>query len=131
MPKPLKHSVAVAIFENNRVLSTRRPDDDDELPGIWGLPAGTLRQGESVEDVIVRIGRDKLGARLTPTRKLSEGRQERATYVLRMELWEALLDGDVKHLESRWGTLDQFQRGAEAGSLCCQLAQKIKSRIGL
>src|SRR5438093_2788129 len=31
---PIKHSVAVAIFKGDQVLSTRRPEDDDELPGI-------------------------------------------------------------------------------------------------
>ena len=36
---PVKHSVAVMIFNGDEVLSVRRPDDDDELPGVWGLQA--------------------------------------------------------------------------------------------
>ncbi|PYS35639.1 MAG: DNA mismatch repair protein MutT, partial [Acidobacteria bacterium] len=65
---PLKHSVAVMIVRRDQILAVRRPEDDDELPGIWGLPAATLRGGETVEDVIARIGRDKLGVKLTPVR---------------------------------------------------------------
>ena len=25
----------------------RRPDDDESLPGVWGLPAASLGEGES------------------------------------------------------------------------------------
>ena len=35
------------IFKDDQVLAIRRPDDDDELPGVWGLPAGTYRSEES------------------------------------------------------------------------------------
>ena len=31
---PLKHSIAVVIRNGDKVLSIRRPDNDDELPGI-------------------------------------------------------------------------------------------------
>ena len=64
------------IVRGDQILAVRRPEDDDELPGIWGLPAATLR-GETVEDVIARIGRDKLGVKLTPVRLLAFGAQDR------------------------------------------------------
>ena len=86
---PVKRSIAVMIFQGDKVLSVRRPDDDDELPGIWGLPAGTLRPSETIEDLISRIGGDKLGVKLTPLRKITSGRQMRPLYLLEMELWEA------------------------------------------
>src|SRR5688572_6446514 len=122
MRKPVKHSVAVAIFDGGRILSTRRKSDDDELPGIWGLPAGTRGEGESVQDLIRRIGRDKLGVDLIPIRKLSEGRQTRPGYQLEMELWEASLHGTPSHSEWRWASLETLEPGAAAGSLCCALA---------
>src|SRR5215510_2287170 len=43
MPNSVKHSIAVMVFKGNQVLSVRRSNLDDELPGIWGLPAGTFR----------------------------------------------------------------------------------------
>ena len=125
---PLKHSVAVVILRGDRILAIRRPEDDDELPGIWGLPAGTLRSGESVEDVIARIGRDKLGVKLTPVRVLARGEQDRQKYRLEMELWEATMKGKPTYPEWQWAALELFRAGMADGSLCCRLAVESKSR---
>src|SRR5438876_11097598 len=93
MPKPVKHSVAVVVRNGDRILAVRRPDNDNELPGIWGLPAGTCRGQESVEDVIDRVGRDKLGVELTPGRRLTSSTQDRSGYRLNTESWEASMRG--------------------------------------
>src|SRR5438067_13222420 len=94
---PVKRSIAVMIFQGDKVLSVRRPDDDNELPGIWGLPAGTLRPSETVEDLITRIGRDKLGVKLTAVRKVTSGRQMRSLYLLEMDMWYASMTGRLRH----------------------------------
>jgi ADP-ribose pyrophosphatase YjhB (NUDIX family) len=128
---PVKHSIAVATFNGESLLSLRRPDDDDELPGIWGLPAGTLRAGETTEDLIKRIGRDKLGVKLTPVRQINSDKQIRRHYLLEMELWEASMEGTPSHREWRWASIESLRAGAEAGSLCCELAIKSKNRVSL
>jgi len=127
--RPVKHSVAVLITEGSQILAIRRPDDDDELPGIWGLPAGTARGSEGPQDVVERIGREKLSVTLVPLRLLASGFQDRAKYRLEMELWEALMDGIPKYAEWRWAPLDLLRPGMEAGSLCCELAIKNQSRV--
>jgi ADP-ribose pyrophosphatase YjhB (NUDIX family) len=124
MSKPHKHSVAVAISKNDSILAIRRPDDDDELPGIWGLPAGTCRNQETVQDVIIRIGREKLGVELTPVRQLASGGQDRPSYFLDMELWEVSMAGTPNHPNWRWAPVEFLRAGATAGSLCCELALK-------
>jgi 8-oxo-dGTP diphosphatase len=126
---PAKHSVAVMVFRGDEVLAIRRPEQDDELPGIWGLPAGTLRGADTVEDVILRIGRDKLGVELTPVRRLARGTQDRPKYRLEMELWEARMEGIPTYPEWQWGPLEMLRPGMASGSLCCELAIKIKSRV--
>ena len=122
MSLPLKHSVAVLIRNGDLILSTRRPDDDDELPGIWGLPAGSYEEAETVEDLIRRIGRDKLGVSLSPKRKLVDGAQDRERYRLQMELWESEMKGLPGKAEWKWTTLETLQDGSNRGSLCCSLA---------
>jgi hypothetical protein len=122
MPKLVKHSVAVVAFRAGQVLSVRRPDNDDELPGIWGLPAGTLREFESTAALIHRIGRGKLGAEVVPVRLLAQGTQERPNYVLEMELWEVRIKGDPILPEWKWAAVDVLRPGADSGSLCCRLA---------
>jgi 8-oxo-dGTP pyrophosphatase MutT (NUDIX family) len=126
---PVKHSVAVLIIEGSRILAIRRPDDDDELPGIWGLPAGTACGSEGSQDVIERIGREKLGVTLVPLRRLASGFQDRPKYRLEMELWEVLMDGIPKYPEWQWASLDLLRPGMDAGSLCCELAIKHQSRV--
>ena len=126
---PVKHSVAVVISKGRETLAIRRPDTDDELPGIWGLPAGTCRGPETIEDVIRRIGRDKLGVKLIPIRKLASGVQDRAKYRLEMELWETSMEGTPDYPEWQWASIDLFRTGARSGSLCCELAIKSKSRV--
>jgi len=119
---PVKRSVAVVVRNGSTLLSTRRPDDDDELPGVWGLPAGTYHGSESLEDLVRRIGTDKLGVALIPVRKLAEGRQTRERYILEMELWEAEMSGVPRHPAWKWTTADTLQPGRAQGSLCCRLA---------
>jgi len=126
---PVKHSVAVLIRRGDEILAIRRPQDDDELPGIWGIPAGTLRGKETTEDLIERIGRDKLGAKLTPIRKLATGTQDRLKYRLEMDLWEVSMEGLPTHPEWKWAGLDLLRPGMNASSLCCELAIKSESRV--
>lgn len=128
MSKPVKHSVAVLISNGDKFLAIRRPDDDDELPGIWGLPAGTCRNQETVHDVIARIGREKLGVTLVPLRLLASGTQDRPRYRLEMELWEASMVGTPSYPEWRWALADLLEPGAKAGSLCCELAINFRER---
>jgi len=118
----VKHSIAVLIRNGNRILAIRRPDNDDELPGIWGLPAGTFRASETLEDLVRRIGLEKLGVDLKPVRKLAEGSQDRKLYRLEMELWETEMRGLPQRSQWQWTELSTLEDGRDRGSLCCDLA---------
>jgi ADP-ribose pyrophosphatase YjhB (NUDIX family) len=121
---PIKHSVAVVVRNGNQILTIRRPDDDDELPGVWGLPAGSFKPGETLDDLVARIGRHKLGVSLVPVRKLAGGSQARAAYHLEMELWEVAMGGLPDRSEWKWSPADALAPGRAKGSLCCDLALK-------
>ena len=125
MSLPVKRSVAVLIRNGDRFLSSRRADDDDELPGVWGLPAGSYRGAETLQDLVSRIGREKLGVALIPVRKLAMGRQERQRYVLEMELWETEMVGTPRHPAWKWATAEILRPGESQGSLCCELARGV------
>ena len=122
MSLPIKRSVAVLIRNADTFLSTRRSDGDDELPGAWGLPAGSYRGSETLQDLIERIGKDKLEVALRPIRKLAQGRQPRERYILEMELWEAEMFGVPHHPSWQWATAENLEPGKLQGSLCCRLA---------
>ena len=136
-----KRAVAAAVRgEDGLILAVRRPDEPgEELPGVWGLPAVTLREGESPEDGVRRLGLEKLGVDLTPLAALAEGEQRRPSghvgkdYTLHMTVYEAAMTGEPR-LPPRtvdttatlyeaidWMKASALQPAAEAGSLCCEL----------
>ncbi|MDZ7729530.1 MAG: NUDIX domain-containing protein [Dehalococcoidia bacterium] len=84
-------AVAAVIMQpgTHAVFMVKRPEDPaDEFPGAWGLPAATVREGETPERAIERLGRDKLGLILRPQGELARGRQPRAAGDLEMILFE-------------------------------------------
>ena len=136
----IKRSVSFVIrdaHDSGRVLGVRRPPDDDALPNAWGLPAGTLGEGESWEDAVRRAGREKLGVELEVGALLEEGELERGdrdtgSYTLRMRLYEARVAtgqprvpqpfaGVTQYAALEWVPPDRFEAAAAAGSLCCRL----------
>jgi len=127
-----ERAVAAAVRRGDGlVLAVQRPDEPgEELPGVWGLPATTLREGESPEDGVRRLGREKLGVELTPQRTLGEGEQQRPDYKLRMTVYEASMAGEpsLRRVASgtsydalNWLPADSFAEAAARGSLCCAL----------
>jgi 8-oxo-dGTP diphosphatase len=132
MAEDIRYAVAVAVTrDDGLVLAVQRPDEPgEELPGVWGLPATTLRDGESPEDGVRRLGRKKLDVELTQLRALAEGEQQRADYTLHMTVYEASMAGEPSLQRARTGTsydaldwlpADSFTDAAAHGSLCCEL----------
>lgn len=133
--KPLRQSVSLAIRSPEHpggVLIVRRPEDDADLPGAWGLPAASLRPGEDWEGAGLRAAVGKLGVGVRLRGELNRGRIERRAYVLEMALLEAELesgtpvvpqpDDDVtQYTDWRWGASEDLIPAAEKGSLCSRL----------
>lgn len=86
------------------------------------MPAGSYQGSETLEDLVRRIGRDKLGVALIPIRKLAQGLQTRERYRLEMELWEAEMAGEPQHPAWQWADAQILKPGELQGSLCCRLA---------
>ncbi len=80
--RPTKRSIAAVIFSDKdeaepRILAVLRPADDEALPNVWGLPAASLREGESWEIALRRLGEGKLGVKLESVAVLARGSLER------------------------------------------------------
>jgi 8-oxo-dGTP diphosphatase len=113
----------VVIEGSEGLLLVRRPDDDEDLPGVWGLPAVSLAAGESEEDAVRRAGRDKLGVELEPVERV--GREQTMTD------WEArIVSGEpavpqpaphTQYTELRFGEPSELVSAAREGSLCCRV----------
>ena len=124
-----------------RWLLVRRPDDDPDLPGVWGLPAGSHAEGETDEALVRRIGREKLGVETEDLGCLSEGHVDRTDYRLEMRLHAARIvageprvpqpvPGVTQYAEWGWKPPVELRRGADRGSLCCRLALDVAAGSG-
>jgi ADP-ribose pyrophosphatase YjhB (NUDIX family) len=131
----MKRSVAVVVRRegDRRFLAVRRPDDDEDLPGIWGLPAASLRPDESLTQAAVRVGREKLGVELRVGRIVGELTAARTSGRLTLTDVEATIvagDPDVtlstsdatRYVEQRWvDDVEVLRDGADRSSLCCRI----------
>ena len=126
-----KQSISVAIFdEDGQLLLVQRPADDEDLPNAWGLPAASLKPGESWESAVRRAGLEKLGVVLEVVRELEHGTKKRAAYTLEMKLFEAAMRGAPSLQQTpgvtayqawTWGSAQDLKPAAQRGSLCCAL----------
>ena len=92
--RKVKRSVALAVSGvdgGSRVILVRRPMDDVEFPGMWGLPAASCHNGETPEQAAERVGVQKLGVALVLGGVLAQGEQQRPGYHLEMTLYQARL----------------------------------------
>jgi 8-oxo-dGTP diphosphatase len=104
------------------LLLVRRPDDDENLPGVWGLPAVSLAPGESQEQAVRRAGSDKLGVEVEPVEPVGSDQT--------MTDWEARIvsgrpavpqDGPhTQYTDLRWGEPSELVPAARQGSMCCR-----------
>lgn len=132
----MKRAVALAIYEDgsrDRILSVLRPEDDEDHPGMWGMPATSLGDGESWEDAVHRAADEKLGLEVRIKEMLSEGAQERKDYDIVLRNYEVEITGgepdvDQEDVEStkyedwEWKPVEEMQETAEEGdSLCTSL----------
>jgi 8-oxo-dGTP diphosphatase len=105
------------------LLLVRRPDDDESLPGVWGLPAASLAEGESEEDAVRRAAREKLGVEVVPVRPIGTDGA--------MTDWEARIAAgrpsvpqpgpNTQYTELRWGDPLELVPAAREGSLCSRV----------
>ena len=115
--------MSVVIERGDRVLLVRRPDDDDDLPGVWGLPAASLAPGESEEAAVRRAAREKLGVEVRAIEPvgtdgpMTDFRAE----IVTGEPAVQRNGPDTQYAELRWGGLAELAPAAREGSLCSRV----------
>lgn len=135
MAKPVENAISFVIYRDpgkNEFLVVKRPVDDEDLPDVWGLPAGIVREGESDEGAVLRSGREKLGVQLRIGNELNKGTTERKDYILFMKLYTAEIvsgepavpqniPGVTRYQTWKWGKAEDLREAVSKGSLCCRL----------
>lgn len=132
--KQIKHSIAYAIYNDDRskVLVVLRPKDDDNLPNVWGLPAGTLKESDDYEQAVIRSGHEKLGVELKVVKVINEGEIAHEKFILHMKEYEVEIisgqpyvpqptDGITQYQQWKWAEPHLLKEAAQKGSLCSRL----------
>ncbi len=132
--KKIKNAVSFVIYNKDRskFLIVQRPADDANLPLVWGLPAGTLKEGETFEDAVLRAGKEKLGVEIKTGPLIGEGDLDRGEYTLHMKDFEVeIIDGEpsvpqvypevTQYVAWRWGIPKDLEDAAQKGSLCSKI----------
>ena len=132
--EPMKYAISYVIYneDRSRFLVVQRPENDPDLPDVWGLPAGSVGERESYVKPVARSGREKLGVDLQIAYFIGCGNIERRDYILHMEVYEAKIasgeptvpqpaKGVTQYKALKWGTSDDLIEAAQKGSLCCRL----------
>jgi ADP-ribose pyrophosphatase YjhB (NUDIX family) len=99
MSKQVKYVVAVVLTDKSKpdeFLVVKRPDDDPDLRGAWGLSAVTMVSNELPEQAALRVCREKLNCEATPVRFLGLMYQERNSYDIFLMDIEMELTGDTQ-----------------------------------
>lgn len=144
MSKPLKYVVAIVAKRPQSpdiFLLVRRPDDDPDLRGSWGLPALTAKTNELPEETARRVCREKLGCDGIPTRFLGAMTQKRNSYDICLMDIEVQITGDAQpdvskatatstcYIEQKWTTnASELMPAAKEGSCCASI---YLSNVGL
>jgi ADP-ribose pyrophosphatase YjhB (NUDIX family) len=122
----LKQSISLVIEGPAGLLLVRRPDDDDSLPGVWGLPAASLREGESERDALMRAGREKLGVEVEPVEPVGAEAHESIAmrdWAVRIAAGEPSVPqqaAGTQYVGLRWADAAELAPAARAGSLCAR-----------
>lgn len=102
------------------VLLVRRPEGDESLPGVWGLPAASLAHGESERDAVRRAGREKLGVEVRPLDPVGS-ELTMTDWLVEVVAGKPSVPQDgpnTQYTELRWGDPRELAPAARRGSLC-------------
>jgi 8-oxo-dGTP diphosphatase len=95
--KPNKEAVSLVITDNDDdFLAVKRADDPiDDLAGVWGFPAVTLKTDETHQEAALRVGHQKLGVDIVLGPKIGDSTHDRNTYILHLTDYEAKISNGV------------------------------------
>ena len=109
----------------------KRPDDDIDHRGHWGLPAVSLKPGELPESAAKRVCKEKLNCEAKAEQFLDIMAQKRNGYDIFLMDVEMILDGDKQpdvtqantegtvYIKQKWSTEpSDLLNQAKAGSCC-------------
>lgn len=126
--KPIRHAISVVIQnENNETLFALRSANEPSYPLTWSLPSHYVKENETPEETVKRIGKNKLGVELGLAELLNEGTSDRGDFILFMHDYLAkIVSGEPQvmseHYERlKWSEPTTQLRSMDTMGDCCRL----------
>ena len=134
MSKQIKYVVAVALKKSansDEFLVVKRPDDDPDLGGHWGLPAVSMKDGELPEQATQRVCKEKLDCKATAVRFMGLMYQKCNSYDIFLMDIEMILDEgqttdvhnahteNTAYTDQKWTTDPMDLMASAKGGSCC------------
>jgi len=136
--KPVKCAAFLVVRNaEGKILIIKRPKEDSDDPDFWGLPASMLKEDETYEQAIIRVGKKKLGVSLKVGRFIGRGSLDRGDYILHGDEYEAeIISGEpelgkvegTSYVDWKWGTIEDLIPVAKSNSLCVNILLKTLGR---
>jgi len=124
----MKYSVAAVLrkkLNDDKFLVVKRPLDDNEHPGLWGLPAISFSVPEKPEDAFRRIGEEKLGCKILPINFIGALFQERPYGKFILFLYEGIvIEGEPDVKKGYKGTIYVDQKWTNDYTILFPIAKK-------
>jgi len=135
LSKPVKYAVFYVIKnleDENKFVAVKRPEDDEDLPGVWGLPAGSVKEDESFEEACIRLAKKKLGVDIKILKFIGRGNIDRKEYILHgEEFLVEIVAGNInvnqeeitgtKYADWKWALSEDLKEASSKGSLCSSI----------
>jgi len=122
---------------NGDFLVVKRPNDpSDNLAGVWGFPAVTLRDDETDVKGLKRAAKSKLGIEVGIIKRLGESTHEGPDYILKLTDYEVFITKGIPKVPQTDQSVTQYTEykftndpavlipAAKKGSLCTQIFLK-------
>ncbi len=97
----MRHAVSLVI-ENGEgeVLFALRSPTKKLYASTWSLPSYYVGEGETFEETVNRIGKNKLGVPTEAVKLINEGRSDRGDFLLFMHVYSARIIEGEPHMVS-------------------------------
>lgn len=134
LSKPMKCAVFYVIRnkeDEKKFVAVKRPEDDEDLPGVWGLPAGSVKEDESFEEACINRAKEKLKVDVKILKFIGRGNIDRGGYILHgEEFLVEIVSGELdvsrcekgtKYADWKWALPEELKEASSKGSLCSSI----------
>jgi len=97
-------AITVIFSEDNKVLLLKRMIPQKDFEGLWGLPGGTIEDGETLEECAIREAKEEVGLQITNLKYVGIDRGFVWVYTTRN--WFGNVKLDFEHTDFVWVTME-------------------------